>query len=268
MPSLFFSYCHVDEELRDRLEKQFATLKRQGIIDTWHDRRIGAGAEIDKAIDARINTDDIILLLVSPDFINSDYCYDKEMTRALERHDRGEAIVIPVILRPCDWHPTPFGKLNAVPRDGKPITRWPDMDEAMLQVALAVRQAASRLSTSAAPRGASTKQASSGSAPGFVMDMPRSSNLSIARTFTQRDKDRFRSDAFEFLAKFFENSLAELGARNPDVEGVFERVDSGRFFATIYRSGAIASQATVYMGRDHWRPGSAMSSGNGLATTR
>lgn len=161
MPTLFFSYCHVDEELRDRLEKQFATLKRQGIIDTWHDRRIGAGVEIEKAIDARINTDDIILLLVSPDFINSDYCYDKEMARALERHDRGEAIVIPVILRPCDWHPTPFGKLNAVPRDGKPITRWPDMDEAMLQVALAVREAASRLSPSAAPRRASTKQASS-----------------------------------------------------------------------------------------------------------
>jgi len=125
MPSVFFSYSHADEALRDQLEKQLAMLRRQGVIETWHDRRIGAGQDIDHAIDEHINRDEIILLLVSPDFLASDYCYDIEMKRAMERHHAGKAIVIPVILRACDWHHAPFGKLNATPRDGKPVTQWP-----------------------------------------------------------------------------------------------------------------------------------------------
>lgn len=126
MPTLFFSYSHADEALRDQLEKQLAMLKRQGAIETWHDRRIGAGSDFGSEIDDHVNKDDIILLLVSSDFLASDYCYDREMLRAMERHKAGEAVVIPVILRACDWHNAPFGKLNAVPRDGRPVTLWPD----------------------------------------------------------------------------------------------------------------------------------------------
>ena len=144
MPNVFFSYCHADEVLRDQLEKQLAMLKRQGVIDSWHDRRIDAGQEIDAAIDEHINSDEIILLLVSPDFIASDYCYNIEMARAMERHNAKEAIVIPVILRACDWHHAPFGKLLGTPQDGKPVTLWPDRDEALLQVAKEVRKAAER----------------------------------------------------------------------------------------------------------------------------
>lgn len=92
MPSVFFSYSHADEHLRNQLEKQLSMLKRQGVIDTWHDRRIGAGQNIDDAIDQHINRDEIILLLVSPDFIDSDYCYNIEMKCALERNEAGEAI--------------------------------------------------------------------------------------------------------------------------------------------------------------------------------
>src|SRR5580704_2900451 len=127
LPSVFFSYSHADEPLRDKLEKQLAILTRQGVIETWHDRRIGAGQNIDQAIDEHINSDEIILLLVSADFLASDYCYDVEMKRAMERHRVGEANV------------------NATPRDGKPITQWPDIDEAFLQVAKAVRKAAESL---------------------------------------------------------------------------------------------------------------------------
>ena len=87
LPNVFFSYCHADEALRDQLEKQLSMLKRQRVIETWHDRRIGAGQEIDAAIDDHINSDEIILLLVSPDFIASDYCYNIEMARAMERHE-------------------------------------------------------------------------------------------------------------------------------------------------------------------------------------
>ena len=143
--TVVFSYSHIDEALRDQIETQLAMLKRQGVIDTWHDRRIGAGDDFADVIDHHIDSDDIILLLVSSDFLASDYCYNREMTRAMERQQKGEAIVIPVILRACDWHAAPFGKLNATPPDGKPITQYADRDQALLEVAKAVRAAAERL---------------------------------------------------------------------------------------------------------------------------
>ncbi|MFT4935978.1 MAG: hypothetical protein ACI9LT_002689, partial [Pseudoalteromonas distincta] len=249
LPSVFFSYSHADEGLRDQLEKQLAMLKRQGVIETWHDRRIVAGDNIDITIDERINSDDIILLLVSPDFIASDYCYNIEMGRAMERHAAGEAVVVPVILRACDWHDAPFGKLSATPRDGKPVTLWPDIDEAFLQIARAVRGVAERMSTqqhttpatpsnSAAPSDAIVAKTTS----------PRSSNLRLAKKFTQRDKDEFQVESFEYIARFFANSLSAVGERNPDIEGVFRRVDANRFFATLYDQGKDVARATVFMG--------------------
>jgi hypothetical protein len=258
LASVFFSYSHVDEALRDQLEKQLALLKRQGVIETWHDRRIGAGEELDHAIDAHLETDDIILLLVSADFLASDYCYDREMLRAMERHAAGEAIVIPVILRACDWHGAPFGKLMATPPDGRPITQWPDRDQALLEVAKAVRGAAERL---AASRGAMAPRAQSAPQPGLRAVEPiRSSNLRIAKHFTEQDKDAFRLQAFDYLAKFFENSLAEIGARNPGVEGTFRRIDANRFSCVAYRDGKAATRCTIFMGGGHFGGGIAYSS--------
>lgn len=256
MPSVFFSYSHADERLRDQLEKQLSMLKRQGVIDTWHDRRIGAGEEIHGAIDAHINTDEIVLLLVSADFLASDYCYDIEMQRAMERHEAGEAIVIPVILRACDWHAAPFGKLKAVPLDGKPITQWADIDDALLQVAKAVREAVGRFGgKSSAQPARVTPNPFVGASQVAQSVGPRSSNLRVAKTFTQRDKDQFRHDTFEYIARFFENSLNELGERNPGYEGAFRRVDANRFFATIYRDGKDVARGTIYMGGDAWGRG-------------
>ena len=99
-------------------------LKRQGIIEAWHDRRILAGAQLDDAISAELERADIVLLLISSDFLASEYCYAREMTRALERHREGVCVVIPVILRPCDWTDAPFAGLMALPTDGKPVTQW------------------------------------------------------------------------------------------------------------------------------------------------
>ena len=249
MSTVFFSYSHADEELRDQLEKQLAMLKWQGVIDTWHDRRIGAGQEIDLTIDEHINTDDIILLLVSPDFISSRYCYEIEMKRAMERHEAGEAIVIPVILRACEWHFAPFGKLMATPLDGKPVTSLPNRDEAFLQVARAVREAAQRLHTAkggkAPARSPAPKQQAAAPPQSSV---PRSSNLRLTKSFTQRDKDKFKTDTFEYIARYFENSLAELESRNPGYEGTFRRVDANRFFASLYKDGKDVARATVYLG--------------------
>jgi len=250
--TVFFSYSHADEALRDQLEKQLSILKRQGVIETWHDRRIVAGEEFDKAIASHVEIDDIILLLVSSDFLASDYCYDREMLRAMERHGQGAATVIPVILRPCDWMSTPFGKLQAVPTNGRPVTLWPDRDEAFLEVARAIRAVTTRQNERAPPAPLMATATSSEPmaliARGAREMMLRSSNMRLAKSFTERDRDAFRLEAFEFIAKFFEGSLSELGKRNPGYEGVFRRVDVNRFFASVYRDGKAVARCTIFMG--------------------
>src|SRR6266700_4825650 len=144
---IFFCYAREDESLRQELERQLRVLQRQGLIDLWHDREISAGAEWEREIDIHLTAADIILLLVSPDFITSDYCYGIEMKRAMERHESGETCVIPIILRPVFWQKTPFGKLQALPTDGVPVTdhSWHHLDSAFFNVAEGIRKEAERL---------------------------------------------------------------------------------------------------------------------------
>ena len=111
------------------------------MIDNWHDRQISAGNEWANEIDEHLNTACIILLLISADFLASDYCYDVEMKRALERDTAGEARVIPVILRSVDWQNASFGKLQALPKDGTPVTSWNNQDEAFTDIARGIRAA-------------------------------------------------------------------------------------------------------------------------------
>src|SRR5437870_13242283 len=138
---IFFCYAHEDEQLLNKLKNHLFPLKRTGLIDIWHDRDISAGTDWEQQIKSHLNQAQIILLMVSPDFMVSDYCYGIEMQRALERHERGEAQVIPVILRPIYWQDAPFGKLQALPTDADPITssRWYNLDEAFFSVAKELR---------------------------------------------------------------------------------------------------------------------------------
>src|SRR5579871_5690578 len=110
--TVFYSYSHHDAEFRDKLEKHLSALRRTGRISTWHDRQIGAGTEWKTEIDAHLQVADIVVLLVSPDFLASDYCYNIEMTTALERHRRKQAIVIPVMLSDVDIIGTPLADLQ------------------------------------------------------------------------------------------------------------------------------------------------------------
>jgi O-acetyl-ADP-ribose deacetylase (regulator of RNase III) len=139
--SVFVSYSHRDEELRIELGKHLSVLERQGIITTWHDRMIGAGSEWEGSIDRNLDDSRVILLLISSDFIDSRYCYDVEMKHALERHDNRQALVIPIILRAVSLKGTPFSKLQALPKDAKPITTWQDRDSAFVDVTDGLRNA-------------------------------------------------------------------------------------------------------------------------------
>src|SRR5690625_7722823 len=120
MSKIFMSYSHKDESLRDELETHLSLLKRQGLISTWHDRKILAGDEIGSEIDENLESSDIILLLVSPYFLASDYCYDIELKRAMERHHCREARVITIIIEHFDTHSTLFDKLMFLHKDVTP----------------------------------------------------------------------------------------------------------------------------------------------------
>ena len=120
-------------------------LKRHNLIDVWHDQIISAGTEWEREIKTHLDRSQIILLLISPDFIASNYCYCIEMNRAVERHERGEARVIPIILRPVSWQDAPFGKFQALPTGAKPITMWQNRDEAFLNIAEGIRKAVEEL---------------------------------------------------------------------------------------------------------------------------
>lgn len=245
MIKIFFSYSHRDEDLRNELEIHLAPLKHQGIIEPWHDRRIGAGKEFDSEISQHLETAQIILLLVSPYFIASPYCYDIEMRRAMERHESGDARVIPVILHPCDWHSLPFGKLNAAPKDGKPVSKYPSHHDAFLEVTLAIREAAKNFD--AAPDPQTPSQTPNVARPSSARPVPeiRSSDLRVKKTFTQREKDKFERDAYEYIEKYFENSLAELERRNANVETEFRRIDANQFTAVAYVDGKEASSCAI-----------------------
>lgn len=286
MTSVFFSYTHKDEALRDELEAHLALMKRQNLIEGWHDRRIQAGDDVDDTIKKELEQADIILLLVSSDFIASNYCYSKEMARAMERHEAGQARVIPVILRSCDWHSAPFGKLLAAPKDGKAVTTWPDRDVAFTDVAKQVRAAvesssaaksktaaaaltlASTSSTVALPRqtpAIKSRVAQAGSGLGGVQQSggdssPRSSNLRLKKEFTDLDKDNFVHECYDFMVRFFETSIDAVKARHPDVDGRVECIDSRRFAAALYRGGKAIAQCTV-------QRGGASFSGDGRAIT-
>lgn len=140
MVQVFISYSHKDEVLKDELLKHLAALKRSKCISEWNDRKILAGQTLDSKIDENIKKANIILLLISSDFIASDYCYEKEMSLALEREKSNEVHVVPVIMRHCDWQSSPFSHLLACPKDGRPIMSFEDKDEGFADVAITLRK--------------------------------------------------------------------------------------------------------------------------------
>ena len=164
---LFYSYSHKDEAFREELETHLAILRRRGVISEWHDRKIDPGDEWRKEISTQLDEANVILLLVTPDFMASDFCYETELERALERHGRGEVVVVPIVVRPVDFEDSPFAHLQALPTDAKPVTLWDDRDEAWLSVARGIR---SVCATAADLSGLETTSESAEGAPEDIVD--------------------------------------------------------------------------------------------------
>ncbi|WP_421774260.1 toll/interleukin-1 receptor domain-containing protein [Gracilimonas sp.] len=253
MSKIFMSYSHKDEPLRDELELHLSMLKRQGLISTWHDRKILPGDEFENEIDENLESSDIILLLVSPYFLASDYCYEIEMKRAIERHENGEARVIPIILDHCDWKNALFGKLNALPKDGQPISDYPNQNKAFLEIVEGLRKVISTNQSEGAKHTVKAKTsdiAQKAPTTNKTKDPQRSSNLRVKKNFTDKEKDDFLVNVFEYIYKFFKNSLEELEQRNEFIDTNIERIDSQTFAAKVYKEEKLVSQCKVWRGTD------------------
>ena len=142
--SLFYSYAHEDEALRDELRGHLKILERRGLLSSWHDREIKAGEDWHDEIDGQLQMSDLVLLLVSKDFIESDYIFGNELSVAMQRHEAGLSTVVPIIVRainiePEDRESLPFLKLQGLPTDMRPVTSWPNRDEAWTNVAKGLR---------------------------------------------------------------------------------------------------------------------------------
>jgi hypothetical protein len=148
---LFVSYATEDEDYRRQFEQALAGMRRAGLVETWTFREIAPGEDLDHAISSSLDRADIVALFVSPAFLDSDYCWDVEMKHAVERHDRGQAVLVPIVIRSCVWEDTPFARLNALPTDAKPVAEWASRDQAWTSVARGIRTVIERVNDGSAP---------------------------------------------------------------------------------------------------------------------
>lgn len=245
MVQVFFSYSHEDESFRTELEKHLSPLRRQGIISTWHDRKIPAGSNFEEEISSELESSQVILLLVSSNFISSDYCYEQEMQYALKKHEEGSAIVIPVIIHPCDWHDTPFGKLRATPTDGKAVSMYENRHEAFTIIARDVRNAISKhVGKQDDPKTNHPSVAISSSGDRETKE----DKFQVKREYSDLERDDFIEECFEYLANYFQKSLDKLSYQNPHVETKFRQQNQSGFSAFVYVKGDQVAQCSIYHG--------------------
>ncbi len=224
MPKAFISYSHRDEKALERLHTHLATLRREEKITAWYDREVLAGEDIDNKISSNLDDSDIFLALVSPDFLASNYCYEREMTKALERHADGTLRVVPIILEPCDWKSTPLGKLKALPKDGKPISTWTNENVAYLDVVTELRRVSSEQEQ---PKQSDPKE------NGNSQNRREAKRYRIKKQFDTIDRDEFRQKAFTSIQDFFRQSINELNEIGDAVKGRFEKINELAFSCTV-----------------------------------
>src|SRR6266568_8284875 len=224
---IFCCYAHKDEALLNKLKTHLKPLKREGLIDLWHDRNISAGKEWEREIDKHLNSAQIILLLVSPDFMDSEYCYGIEMQRAMERHERGESCVIPIILEHVYWQVAPLNKLQALPKDGQPISSWSNRDKAFLDITRGIHKAIEELGE---PPLVTSEYASRKSIFQYTREYPHIAQCPYQGLFAFQEKD----EPFFFGRETFTQQLVNIVYQKP--------------FAAVIGSSGSGKSSVVFAG--------------------
>ena len=194
----FISYSHQDNQMLEMLHKHLANLQREGLITTWTDREILAGGKFERDISSALNSSNLFIALLSPDYIASNYCYEKEFQKALEMQEQGKIIIIPIIAEPCDWLSTPFKDFKALPKDGKAVSTWENKNTAFLDVIQNIR----KLITSPANKTAQTK----------LKPSPTSSsrNYRVQKDFDSIEKMEFVEKTFHEVREFLKRYIEEI----------------------------------------------------------
>ncbi|MBA4048034.1 MAG: hypothetical protein C0476_05775 [Sphingomonas sp.] len=260
MTTGFISYTHADSALKEQFVRHLAPLRREGLIDLWHDGMLRPGEHLDPAVQTALAASNVVILLVSADFIASEYCYEQEMLRAFARQRDGRARVIPIILRPCQWKGVPIGnnetlsEFLALPKDGKAVINWSDADTAFDNAAGAIREMLKADGGNSSPAFAARGRVPTAPAADPISRSVRSTNtLGIVAKPTDLDRDRFLRSGFATTAALFEQKLAELNASDPRINTDFERIDSRSFAASVYLDGKRVGQVSIWHGSDMWR---------------
>ena len=219
------SYSHSDDEALNRLHTHLAVLHREGHIQHWFDRDILAGDEIDAEIDEKLESCGLFLLLVSPDFLASDYCVNREMERILERHRTGDARVVPIIVEPCDWKATLLIKLKVLPRDGKPVSNWQNPNSAYLNVVEELRRV---LNSADVPQTIQEKE----SETQVSARSAGAARYRVKRDFDEIDRSIFREDAFRIIRDYFSDAISTIEP-SAELRGRFVSISDASFTCTV-----------------------------------
>lgn len=224
----FISYSHQDKAALERLHVHLKNLTRERQIKTWYDRDILAGGDLDAEIEREMEAANIFLLIVSPDFIASDYCVEREMKRALERHAAGSAHVVPIIVEECDWKAMPeLRQLKAVPTDGKAVSEWANPNTAYLDVVQELRRILNANTSLPVSEVHSSKP---------VAAHATTARYRAKQEFDQIDRSDFREAAFATIKEYFRRAAEEIDT----IDGLRGRyIDKGvsSFGATVVNGG-------------------------------
>ena len=216
----FISYCHADEKALERLHKHMAVLKREGTLPTWTDHAIKPGDRLDTVIAAHLDRSQVFLALISPDYLASGYCYDKEFARAQELAAAGRMRIVPIILEPCDWLSSPFKEYAALPQDGQAVSGFTNPNVAYLNVVSGLRRIVDAAGTpsatpSAAPASGSVRR-------------PR-----IKQDFDTIQRAEYADRAFSVIRDYFSSSCAEMAQIGEDLRAKFEDMDPTAFTCSV-----------------------------------
>jgi len=229
---IFISYSHRDEKYKDDLQIGLATLKNNGYIDTWDDRAILSGEEWDHEIKDALYKANIIILLVSPDFLASRYVKEQEIKIAMERHhdSTDAAVVVPVIIRPADWEDNAFARLQALPKNGKPISTWSNYDQAILDVVIGIKKLVMRKPSS------STNQPTASVTPPVISTPSTPPSLDIADLKAQVGAGKTE----KVLASLLANENLEDDLKNQLImqKNRWHRMKKGQMMGTLSNADA------------------------------
>ena len=237
---VFLSYAHEDEQVLGELRRHLSMLKREGIIAELVDQEIPPGDDLDEGILGGIDSCDLFLPLVSSSFLASDYCYETEMTRAFARQDAREIRIVPIVIEPCDWMESPLQNLKALPKDGRPVSEWPDRNAAFLDVVEGLRRLLLK---------ASVGLSASADEPFGEPTSPTSQSYRIKRDFNEIDRSDFRDKVFREFREYFQAGIDVLD-RHDGLRARCTDMSHKSFTCTVVncRKGNTTAHITVHAG--------------------